>query len=58
MSIRNIWTLIESNQYQVTPADPQVYRGRLVPALGALEVAVKVQRPNMVDTIALDQASF
>jgi ABC1 atypical kinase-like domain len=32
----------------------QVYRGRLVPELGGLEVAVKVQRPRVRDSVALD----
>jgi len=32
----------------------QVYKGKLVPALGGREVAVKVQRPDMIETVALD----
>lgn len=32
----------------------QVYRGRLRPELGGDEVAVKVQRPAMLESIALD----
>ncbi len=32
----------------------QVYRATLVPALGGGEVAVKVQRPGVLDAVALD----
>lgn len=32
----------------------QVYRGRLSPAYGGAEVAVKVQRPGVVEMIAMD----
>ena len=32
----------------------QVYKGRLRPELGGDEVAVKVQRPAMLESIALD----
>jgi aarF domain-containing kinase len=32
----------------------QVYRGRLSPALGGTEVAIKVQRPDVLDTVCLD----
>jgi aarF domain-containing kinase len=32
----------------------QVYRGVLAPELGGMEVAVKVQRPGVLDAVALD----
>ena len=32
----------------------QVYRGRMVPALGGTEVAVKVQRPDVLENVSLD----
>ncbi len=32
----------------------QVYRARLVPALGGGEIAIKVQRPALREAIALD----
>jgi aarF domain-containing kinase len=31
-----------------------VYKAKLVPALGGIEVAVKVQRPGVLEQVALD----